>query len=460
MPLDPVIAQGFRGIELQNPLDAYARVNQLQQAQQQNQLNALKMQEYQRENAANNALNQAYQAAYNPDTGAYDMGKLRGAVIGAGAGVKLPGIEEGMSKLRTQQFAQSKAETELADAKLKQARSFLDTINPADPNAPQQYIAWHESNHRDPVLGPLLASRGVTADQARGRIMQAIQQGPQAFAELLAQSKLGTEKFMEMNKPSTHLVNRSGQTDVLQIPGMGGAPVTVGTYADVPLPAAVAAQKVNLALASRPLPQPRAESPPVAVVDEATGKVKYVSREEALGKTPANAIEGLTPQERQKREAAYPQATAAIKGIESKSDALLKDLKALRDDSGLEQITGMIYGRTGSVSREGSRAQALYDKIVAKGGFEMLQQMRETSKTGGALGSISNLEGQQLKAAFGALDRRQNTADVKSVIDQIIGDVEGAKTRSREAYDSTYSYKTAPTTKPSLASIFGTNPER
>jgi hypothetical protein len=56
MPLDPVIAQGFRGIELQNPLDAYARVNQLQQAQQQNQLNALKMQDYQREVETTNRL--------------------------------------------------------------------------------------------------------------------------------------------------------------------------------------------------------------------------------------------------------------------------------------------------------------------------------------------------------------------------------------------------------------------
>ena len=159
MPLDPVIAQGFRGIELQNPLDTYARVQQIQSAQQQNQLNALKMQEYQRENATNNALNQAYQAAYNPDTGAYDMNRLRGEVIRGGAGAKLPGIEEGMSKLRTQQFAQGKAETELADAKLKQARSFLDTINPADPNAPQQYIAWHEANHRCLLLAALQQTR-------------------------------------------------------------------------------------------------------------------------------------------------------------------------------------------------------------------------------------------------------------------------------------------------------------
>lgn len=252
MSVNAAIAQGFRGIELPNPLDAYARVQQNALAQQQSQLNALKMQEYQRENAATNALNQAYQAAYNPDTGAYDMNRLRGEVIRGGAGAKLPGIEEGMSKLRTQQFAQGKAETELADAKLKQARSFLDTINPADPNAPQQYIAWHEANHRDPVLGPLLASRGVTADQARGRIMQAIQQGPQAFAQLVTQSKLGTEKFIELNKPSTQVIDQSGQRQIVQIPGLGGAPTTVGTYADVPLPADVAAQKVATALAGRP----------------------------------------------------------------------------------------------------------------------------------------------------------------------------------------------------------------
>jgi hypothetical protein len=249
MPLDPVIAQGFRGIELQNPLDTYARVQQIQSAQQQNQLNALKMQEYQRENAATNALNQAYQAAYNPATGAYDMNRLRGEVIRGGAGAKLPGIEKQIGELRTQQFAQGKAETELADAKLKQARSFLDTINPADPNAPQQYIAWHEANHRDPVLGPLLASRGVTADQARGRIMQAIQQGPQAFAQLVTQSKLGTEKFIELNKPSTQVIDQSGQRQVVQIPGLGGAPTTVGTYADVPLPAGVEAQKARIAKA-------------------------------------------------------------------------------------------------------------------------------------------------------------------------------------------------------------------
>lgn len=194
-------------------------------------------------------------------------------------------------------------------------------------------------------------------------------------------------------------------------------------------------------LTTREPKEPREPSAPIAVVDDATGRVKYVSREEAMGKTPAAAMEGLAPKEIQKREAALPQATSAIKGFEAKSDAFIKDLKALRNDPGLENITGMIYGRTGSLSAAGSRAQALYDKVTAKGGFQALQDLRDASKTGGALGNVSNQEGRQLTASFAAIDRRQSAADVRAAIDQAIADIEGSKTRMREAYDATYSYK-------------------
>jgi len=168
---------------------------------------------------------------------------------------------------------------------------------------------------------------------------------------------------------------------------------------------------------------------------------------EAIPGGPA-AGPNLTPKDIQKREAMYPQATAAIKGFETKSDAFVKDLIALRDDSGLEQITGAIYGRTPSVSRAGSRAQALYDKIVAKGGFQALQDMRDASKTGGALGNVSNTEGKQLIASFAAIDRRQDAEDVKKAINQAIDDIEGSKIRMREAYDMTYGYKNAKSVAP------------
>jgi hypothetical protein len=437
MPLDPVIAQGFRGIELQNPLDAYARVQQIQSAQQQNalaqqqnQLNALKMQEYQREAETTNRLRSLDPNApnymsevtrLNPELGSQLMlrSKQQTAAERAAAASDAEGRAKNLSYWQGMARDSARTPTDEVVGALARRAVELKITDEATASSQLSQILSMPLEQRS----QLLAQYGAAAAAA-----------PATPADVATMKSLG----FPLTQQGYEQFRAAQRQDRLKTPEQE-------------------AQDIRIALASRPPAQPRAESPPVAVVDEATGKTKYVSREEAIGKTPASAMEGLAPKEIQKREAAHPQATAAIKGIESKSDALLKDLKALRDDPGLEQITGMIYGRTGSVSREGSRAQALYDKIVAKGGFEMLQQMRETSKTGGALGNISNQEGQQLKAAFGALDRRQNTADVRAAIDQIIGDVEGAKTRSREAYDSTYSYKTAPTSaaKPSLDSIFG-----
>lgn len=153
------------------------------------------------------------------------------------------------------------------------------------------------------------------------------------------------------------------------------------------------------------------------------------------------SAELLTPKEKQKREAAYPQATSAIKGFESKADSFIKDIEKLRDDPGLAEITGIAAGRLPGISANGRRAQALYDKIIAKGGFQALQDMRDMSKTGGALGNVSNQENTQLKASFAAIDRRQDAKDVKAALDQVIGDIQGSRTRLKEAYDMTYSYK-------------------
>jgi hypothetical protein len=172
------------------------------------------------------------------------------------------------------------------------------------------------------------------------------------------------------------------------------------------------------------------------------------------------AAPGLSNKDIQKREAVFPQATQAVKGFESKSDLFIKDLERLRDDPGLNQITGPIYGRTPSVSQAGSRAQALYDKIFAKGGFQALQDMREASKTGGALGNVSNEEGRRLeKSIVGGLDRTQNIKDVRNNINELIQEIRTSKSRVREAYDSTYEYRTqqeaAPAPAPSGAKSTG-----
>jgi hypothetical protein len=197
------------------------------------------------------------------------------------------------------------------------------------------------------------------------------------------------------------------------------------------------------AAAGRAPAAPRPEQPPVAVVDPATGKPVFVSREQAISgrMAPAAAQEALPPKEIQKREAAFPQATSSVKGFEAKSASFVKDLTELRNHPGLSEITGIAAGRLPGITKEGRAAQALYDKVVAKGGFQALQDMRDASKTGGALGNVSNQEGKQLTASFAAINRTQDAPDVQNAIDQAIADIAGSQTRMREAYDATYAYK-------------------
>jgi hypothetical protein len=247
MALDPNIALGVRGIELPNQLAQYGQIAQIQNAQNQNALAQFQLGSAQRAETKDIARTNALAAAGSDDAA------IANALLKSG---DLKGYSEFLKSRRETM----KSDVDLADAKLKQSRQFLENVS-----TPEQYIAWHEANHKDPILGPMLAARGVTTEQSRARINEAIQAGPQAFATLINQSKLGTEKFMELNKPSNLTVNQGGQTQVLQTPGLGGAPVSMGTYADVPLPAPVEQQKIRIGLASRPTqnvylpPQEKAE---------------------------------------------------------------------------------------------------------------------------------------------------------------------------------------------------------
>ena len=197
------------------------------------------------------------------------------------------------------------------------------------------------------------------------------------------------------------------------------------------------------ATASRPPGQPRPEQPPVAVIDPKTGKQILVSREEALAgrMTPVSGFEGLAPKEIQNREAKYPQATIALKTFETKSESFAKDLETLANHPGLSGISGLVYGRTPPVTKEARQAQTLYDSIVARGGFQELQDLRASSPTGGALGNVSNQEGQNLRDAFAPINRTQDTADLKSTLLKTASTVRASKDRLKEAYDLTYDYK-------------------
>ena len=243
MPINPNIALSARGIELQNPLDQYSKVMAIQNAQQQNALAQRQMQQSERDLASTNALNIAYKNAYNPNTGEVDLNALRGSLATGGYGSKLPAIEKSIFESQEAKTKALKGDAELFDTSMKQIRNAWGNVRTVE-----DALAVHDATHRNPAIEKRLRAMGVTEEMGRQTIMEAAQ-NPAAFAEFLKRAQLGAEEFIKQNKPTTQMVDRSGQKDVIQIPGLGGAPTTVGTYADVPLPENVVAQKARIAAA-------------------------------------------------------------------------------------------------------------------------------------------------------------------------------------------------------------------
>jgi len=149
----------------------------------------------------------------------------------------------------------------------------------------------------------------------------------------------------------------------------------------------------------------------------------------------------LAPKDRQKRDAAFPQASAALRSSVQEIDTLKADLLALKAHPGLAGITGGIEGRLPSIKGSSSAAQAKLDKILARGQFRELQNLRNSSPTGAAVGNVSDKEGQALRASFAALDQRQDLSDFQAAIDDAVSQLDFAKGNISQAYDDTYSYR-------------------
>lgn len=97
MGVDASIAMGVRTPQLESPMNALAKMMEVQQAQQSNQLNGMKMDEYTRGVGENNKLNALYSGALRPD-GTLDRTKVISGAAAGGLGSKIPGLQKSWSE--------------------------------------------------------------------------------------------------------------------------------------------------------------------------------------------------------------------------------------------------------------------------------------------------------------------------------------------------------------------------
>jgi hypothetical protein len=117
------------------------------------------------------------------------------------------------------------------------------------------------------------------------------------------------------------------------------------------------------------------------------------------------------------------EAAAAKAGMREENAAntaaiVLQDIdKAIDQTSGLTAGVGSLLG---AIPGTGARdLQSSIDTIVANIGFDRLQQMREASPTGGALGGIAVPELQMLQAVLGSLRTDQSPEQLKANLQRL-----------------------------------------
>jgi hypothetical protein len=236
MALNPNIALGVRPLEVPNQLAQYGQLQQIMAAQDAQQMNALKMQEAQAGLEERNKLR-----ALNPAAADYEAQLFK---VNPQLGIS---YRKEAATTAAQKAAETKSLAEAAAAKQKMMGQAYRDISgrPSDAN-----ITAHLEDISESTLYSDAEKASITK---RGLDLLAM-----PFAErqmFLAQQGASASEL----KPSTQAVNRAGATDIVRIPAFSGAPTTVGSYADVPLPANVQAQKIQIARESRP---PRAEPAP------------------------------------------------------------------------------------------------------------------------------------------------------------------------------------------------------
>jgi hypothetical protein len=102
---------------------------------------------------------------------------------------------------------------------------------------------------------------------------------------------------------------------------------------------------------------------------------------------------------------------------------------------GLGGITGWQSKLPNAPGSQASDAQAKLNTLKSQVAFGVLQDMRNASKTGGALGAVSDKEGAMLQANIAALENAQSTDQMKESLKKIIKYSEDAKDRMRGAYN-------------------------
>lgn len=419
MPINPSIAMGFQAPQIESPLNAMAKMIQLRQAEQENKLGAMKMQEYERGVEEQNRLRSVL-SGLSGDT----EGQVR-TLTKAGFLDEARKLAESHAKADKDAREAQKAKMDIDAAKTAQLRDLLPRVTDQ-----ASYDAWRALSVRElPETAALIP--------------------PQFSPETVQQLALTADKALEK-----HFVNRDtgAEGDIVAIPKWGNGPATV-------VPGSQFTKTMTPGEAARlPLEQER-----VGLERQRVGLEKQrvdIARAEADRKSAGPEVKPLTALQTQRLRKDFANDTALVNASKNTADELEKVAdelvgnveKGLRKHPGLSGITGWNAPVPDLPNSDAAKARQRLNTLLGK----VKTLGRQIATQDGKLGNMAVKEWEMLSDSVQNIDFKAGnpTLQVREVVRQARNLERSLKEKLELTYEETGLLDRKATTAPTA----GTNP--
>jgi len=385
MPIDPNIALGVKPIQFESPINQMAKVYEMQNAQQANQLNQMKMDEYQR-GIANTQRRNALLGGFTPDMSVDDrVNKL----VQGGFLDEAKSLAESASKVNTDKRLGRAAEL---DALSKAHNIYKSTVGgiigtPTQANAISQIRR----------AGKLL-NEDTSDDEAE---VMALGENPDAIRQWAANLALEAEKLL----PKSDKLDLGGSVQDRFISPITGMPTVIATTQKTLAP-------------SSDIPKLK----PGETWDSTTQTVKQI---------PGSA-------EFNKQSKIHGTDYNAAKTVVSKMDNAIKkvdEILAPKNASGFENNFG---GYNAAVSRMFTGNTATVRKNIDSLKADMKSAGLELVRSGGSIGALTEREWTMLEAHIDAIDYMIDEDAAKAAFDRVKSTFNRIKDQTKDTYQTTW----------------------
>lgn len=339
-------------------------------------------------------------------------------------------IEKGMVARKAQEATSAKTGAEVTAAHYKLMKDMAGVIT-QDPT-PQTAMAvlddWERQTKMPAgAVRQAFAQAGDNQDQIR-RL---------AFSIAAEADKL---------LPKTEKVDTGGAVQLVALDPITGRPTVTGTATKTQTPDSVAS--VNATLRGQNMTDARAQG---VQVNEAGGpsQAAFVKQ---FGKPPPNyrwkadgSAEAIPNGPADiKQQGMLTQDTQILSNTSNSLDRLATAANEVLSSPGLAGVYGLRGAVPNIPGSDAANSAALLNTLKSQVGFGVLQEMRNNSKTGGALGQVSDKENAMLQVNLAALEKSQSVEQAKQSLAKIIEYTNGAKDRLRAAYNMKHGGTAAP----------------